>query len=390
VVPGAEQSPTVADIDRIARHADPLIRNLQITQCYRDLSSALAELTGTIANWCTYATWASKQAGQTIRREDLVRTFEQLFNQSRRAPEAAYAVVASVSQMSTRGGPEGIWEATWEALHPLAAFDRASDAVARGNKKVFEEIGREFARYLALGPTGTLDAQAVARFCEGLRPGDPPDGQRYLAQAFTAYHKALLEDDAKPKAEWMLLGNLAIGFHEQTRLQPEITEALDAPFIHPLPLTQRLLRTLFPHRPSVLVRVLWARIHGRTTPLDTAWGELVTHVRALAHRAITESLMTLALPGEVLRLGRHLAAPFPQRLERIENPDLQALLQRVDPTPDTPVASGAENWADLPERMHFIADLFRTYQERPVLFSPPFTVEQVKVIREGGRPAGRL
>jgi hypothetical protein len=34
------------------------------------------------------------------------------------------------------------------AINPGAAFARAGDAVARGNKKVFEEIGREFARVL--------------------------------------------------------------------------------------------------------------------------------------------------------------------------------------------------------------------------------------------------
>ncbi len=390
MVPGDGRSPTVVDVDRIARRADPVVRNLQITQCYQELSSAFAELAGTTANWCTFATWASKQAGQTIRREDLARTFERMFGQSLRAPEAANAVLASVSQMSARGGPEGLWEATWEALRPTAAFDRASDAVARGNKKVFEEIGREFARYLALGPTEALDARAVARFCEELRPGDPPDGQRYLAQAFTAYHKALVEGHPKAKAEWMLLGNLAIGFHEQTRLQPEIAEALDAPFAEHISLTERLLRTLLRHRPSVLASILWARIRGRTTPLEAAWGDLVTQMREVAHRAITESLMTLTLPGEVLRLGRDLVAPFPEPLERIENPELRDLLGRVDPTPDTPIASGAEDWADLPERMHFITDLFRAYQERPSLFSPPFTAEQVRVIREGGRPAGRL
>ena len=386
----ARGSPTVVDVDRIARHADPLVRNLQITQCYHELSSAFAALTGTAANWCTFATWASKQAGQTIRKEDLARTFERLFGQSPRAPEAGNAVVASVSQMSARRGPEGIWEATWETLRPTAAFDRASDAVARGNRKVFEEIGHEFARFLGLGAAGAVDDQAVARFCHGLLPGDPPDGQRYLRQAFTSYHNAFLEDDPKSKAEWMLLGNLSIGLHEQTRLQPEITEALDAPFADPIPLTRGLLRTLFPHRPSVLLRILWARLRGRTTPLDIAWRDLATQVRVLAHRAITESLMTLALPHEVVRLGRDLLGPFPERLKRIENVELRALAQRVDPTPDTPIGSGAEDWADLPERMHFIADLFRAYQERPALFSPPFTPEQVSVLKEGGRPAGQL
>ena len=107
---------------------------------------------------------------------------------------------------------------------PDSAFERASDAVARGNRKVFEEIGREFARFLALPPT------ELATFPERLRPGDPPDGQEYLRQAFTAYAAAFHESDPKARAELILFANLAIGWHEQTRLQPEIVEALDAPF----------------------------------------------------------------------------------------------------------------------------------------------------------------
>ena len=32
--------PTVEDIDRIARLNDPILRNLQITQCYHELSES--------------------------------------------------------------------------------------------------------------------------------------------------------------------------------------------------------------------------------------------------------------------------------------------------------------------------------------------------------------
>jgi hypothetical protein len=129
------------------------VRNLQITQCYCELSRAFAERTGGgPANWCTFATWASMQVGQTIRREDLTRTFERLFAES---PEAV-------------GG---------------------GDAAARGNRKVFEEIGREFARFLALSDLGS--------FPDGLRPGDPPDGQRYLRQAFASYAEAFRESDPR-------------------------------------------------------------------------------------------------------------------------------------------------------------------------------------------------
>ena len=69
--------PTVEEIDRIARHGDPIVRNLQITQCYSEISRCVGELFGYSANWCTFATWASKQAGQTIRQEDLLRAFQE-------------------------------------------------------------------------------------------------------------------------------------------------------------------------------------------------------------------------------------------------------------------------------------------------------------------------
>jgi hypothetical protein len=56
---------------------------------------------------------------------------------------------------------------TTELHTPFDAFQRASDAVARGNLKVFEEIGLEFARLLDETPT----APALERFLAGLRPG---------------------------------------------------------------------------------------------------------------------------------------------------------------------------------------------------------------------------
>src|SRR3974390_1084518 len=64
--------PTVEDVTRITEVADPVIRNLQITECYSRLAAAMAERTYPCANWCTFATWASKQAGATIRGEDML------------------------------------------------------------------------------------------------------------------------------------------------------------------------------------------------------------------------------------------------------------------------------------------------------------------------------
>jgi hypothetical protein len=93
--------------------------------------------------------------------------------------------------------------------------------------------------------------------------------------------------------------------------------------------------------------------------------------------------MTLALPDAVLRLGRDVTGQFPPALLRLTDPALTAFLQAVDPTPDTPLGSGTEDWALLPDRMHFIADLFRTRHEDATLHRPPFSPAQLRAIADG-------
>src|SRR5688500_901487 len=66
----ARDVPDVAEVRRIVAIADPVLRNLEITHCYSRLAAAVARRTGVGANWCTFATWASRQAGSTIRGED--------------------------------------------------------------------------------------------------------------------------------------------------------------------------------------------------------------------------------------------------------------------------------------------------------------------------------
>ena len=378
-------APTVADVERIVALRDPVLRNLQITQCYCELSREFAERTGGgPANWCTFATWASKQAGQTIRKEDLRRAFERVFSGSPEATSVANSALEAVADLSAKRGPERVWDAMRQALLPDRAFERASDAVARGNRKVFEEIGRAFARFLALPPT------ELATFPESLRPGDPPDGQEYLRQAFTAYTAAFHESDPKARAELILLANLAIGWHEQTRLQPEIVEAFNSPFEEPVKLRRGLLRHLLRPRFGLALRLLAELVPGRRTRVKSVLDELDRHVKQVAHEVVTDLLMTLSLPGRALSLGRDVPGAFPPELARIDSADLRALLGRIDRTPDTTRGSGARSWANLTDRINYIADLFRVYQQDPKVLSEAFTAEQVAVIRAGGRPTGRL
>ncbi len=384
--------PTLVEIDKISTIADPVIRNLRITQCYHELSKVLAARLEPGANWCTFATWASKQAGQTIRKEDLKRLLEIRLSQEA-APVQAAADFAEVAGLSSVQQAAALQR---QALNPgnfVPAIERASDAVGRGNKKVFDEIGREFARFFAacLQDEGPDDGN-LASFCAALRPGDPPEGQQYLRQAFSHYHAAMFEADAKARAELILLANIEIGFHEQTRLQPEIAEALDAGLISTVEFTRRLLAAIFPYKGwPALAQLGLRRLLGRPNALDRAIETLLAATRAFLHQALTELMMTLNLPGDVqLRLGEDLQVGFPASLQQISNSELKALLEKVDPTPDSPTGSGARDWADLPDRLHFIIDLFRSYQENRDLLELPFTGEQVKTIKSGRIPKGKL
>ena len=385
--------PTIADIERIAALSDPVIRNLQITQCYHELALTLAERTGRCANWCTFATWASKQAGQTIRKEDLARTLGNILGSEAAAVQAGRELAAAVQRIAVKYRIDEILKFVWKVLDPPAAFAHSSEAVARGNLKVFAEIGREFALFYAACLEDTsYDAEKIARFCEGLRPGEPPDGQGYLREAFRHYYQALFEADEKKRLEMLLLANIRVGFHEQTRLQPEINEALGAPVISPDTFIRNLLKTLHPEW-GWLNEVIWLilRLLGRLTELDTAVRVYFESAQREAQFIVTEALMMLEMPHyNRLRLGDDLAASFPPILQQLENPELLALLRQVDPTPNSPHESGAEYWGDLPDRLHFIADMFRCYQASPELLDPPFNDEQVTVLKEGRLPAGRL
>jgi hypothetical protein len=380
-------APTVDEIDRIARLSNPILRNLQITQCYYEISQSVAGFTGDSANWCTFATWASKQAGQTIRQEDLIRTFEERFYLSDEILATLEGIASNLRRIGARTHVEVPRKAMLGAINSGALFARASDAVARGNKKVFEEIGREFARFLQeFGNDSQFDPDKTARFCAALGPGEPPGGQRLLSQAFTSYCEARFQS-GQEKAELMLLANLSAGFHEQIRLQSEIAEALNAA----LDTTGELKRNLM----TVLLPDFYMHARARVLPgqtyLDAVLARLIREVNRLIRQVITDHLMTLNLAGtEVLRLGRDLHGTFPQLLGQIRNAGLREMLERVDVTPNSLNDSGAEDWADFTDRMHFIADFFRVYQERPHLFAPPFTTEQVELLKSGVRPGGRL
>jgi hypothetical protein len=379
--------PTPDNVRRITAIPDPVIRNLEITQCYSQLAAGVAARTGEGANWCTFATWASRQAGRTIRGEDLLAELERSLIGGRWLMHPIRTLWRRLLRRGLFNRTTRLGRLTAELHTPFDAFERASDAVARGNKKVFEEIGLEFARYLAeCVPDAPDEDAAFARFVEGLRPGDPPDGQRYLRQAFVRYEQLRRESVPKTCAELAVVANLEIGLHEQTRLQPEIREAMDSAEATSEDLGRRVLVAVFPSADD------WWPVFRR--PAAAIFGVAAAGVQRTASRVarevISECFMTLSLPGRVLALGLNLSDPYPEVLEHPELTDLTELLAKFEPVPPARDDCGASDWSNLEERMHYIVHLFRVFHLNAELCEPPFTPEQVASFTRGVVPDDAL
>lgn len=360
-----DNGPSIDEIDVVARLHDPVKRNHQITHAYHRLALALARKTGKGANWCAFAVWASRQAGQTIRGEDLLRALEQTL---RLRPEvvSGFNVIWRKAILKALARP-GSQRARMVKALGQDAFARAGEAVARGNLKVFDEIGRLFARFLSICPDGCPPEADLQTFVAGMRPGDPPEGQALLIGAFQAYASAMASTDDQERAELMLLANLRVGLHEQTRLQPEILAALEVPSMTLMALGRRLLSVLFPSSPG-----WFGALRG---PMALVAGSIgrggEAALRALLRETITESLMTLSFPDATIRLGKDLSGEVPAMLASPRNPELRALLDRFRPRPNDRDGYGTDDWSDLPQRMTLIARLFLIRHEDRILFEKP-------------------
>src|SRR5262245_43116547 len=93
-------APGVSAVVAIAAIDNPVIRNLQITDCYADLSTAMRARIGEAADWCTFATWASRQAGSTIRGEDFQDTLARVLGRR----SWVLAPIESISRSLLRKG----------------------------------------------------------------------------------------------------------------------------------------------------------------------------------------------------------------------------------------------------------------------------------------------
>jgi hypothetical protein len=404
--------------------AQPLLRNLLITQGYHDVSRLLRARTGGVdINWCTLGSWASKTAGRFIRDEQLPAMFRQRLASSGPYRRALDVMQQTLSQ-DTAAPPYDVLAGVRAILHECATY------IMTGNMIVYAELAQCYADFVhTLGGDTAPDPAKLAAFQARYTEGEPePDavawgpqrtlhsrargGQGLLRRMVGHLYQAMFETDPKQRAEHMLFANAQGGLHEQTRLQPYIVGGINAPIAHTL--------------------VTWAHHHVNAATPETGRGRRHTAIDAqlpgLGHlieatwqHFATDALMTLTLPDGVLHLGDPIphepGKPFvPPVLETIADPALAALLDRYDALRldrQTSVGDwlksrlcallegravdagalvdvGALNWTDFKQRMRYILTLFRLRQQDADLFQPPFTEAQRAALCAGHIPPGPL
>ena len=377
--------------DAIAAVTDGTLRNLYITQRYHDLSMALAQVIGgggrcgPDVNWSTFATWASKTAGQSIRDEEVPPFVNDLVSDTEDDVMHPFGKIgAAIHAIAPTTG----FHASFLLAPVKETLGAVSEQIAAGNRKVFAELAPFFQLFvdqMRLTPPPSTDGIAVF-----MRKLAPDGSQALLATAFRSYFDAIVEQDPIEKARLVLHGNCRIGLHEQTRLQPEIEKAMDAPI-------DVVLRShLHTSLGTGAGRGVFERL---VDAVEEPLLELTDVVKDLWERIATRYLMTLALPGgSQLPLGRNIpkdaSCPdyVPPPLQNITAPtELLALLTEYDRARgNTDVGSASVDWRVLQDRMNFIVNLFRSRQQAPELLEEPFNDAQRAAILAGRVPEAAL
>ncbi|MGH7854596.1 MAG: hypothetical protein ACREP3_14215, partial [Candidatus Binatia bacterium] len=165
--------PSRLEVDRIiALDTQPALRNVHITQCYHDLSQSIALVIGAAnANWCTFASWASKTAGRFVRGE-VVAIFRDALQSDRRLAAKLDRVNKAIRRIEASAGLSQ--PAIFEVLK--APVLEVSRYITAGNLAVFTELGPLFSVMCArFAQDATYDKSSLARLLNDLdlKTGSP-------------------------------------------------------------------------------------------------------------------------------------------------------------------------------------------------------------------------
>lgn len=179
----ARMDDTVAEI---AGMADPVLRNLCITQRYHEFAVALRDAgCGTDATWCAFAVWASKTAGATIRGEILPGRAKALIDDD--------STQAAVEETNQGLADRALRKLTHDHLGRIVedVTGDVSSQIAAGNVLVFNELAPLFTALVqGLGSEPVTEEALAAAMAPALSAlGTDADAASVVA-AFNGYGAA--------------------------------------------------------------------------------------------------------------------------------------------------------------------------------------------------------
>lgn len=160
---------SVAEVEAIiALNDQPILRNLKITQCYHDISQAIATLIGREnMNWCTFATWASKTAGSFIRTEQITEEMRKALGDA--SGYKKWWIASINKKLQSFQTEKSVTHSSLLGYIEAVIAEMSSD-VAAGNLKVFSELGPLFVDMVnTLGGDTSYDAMKLEYFLERAR-----------------------------------------------------------------------------------------------------------------------------------------------------------------------------------------------------------------------------
>ena len=366
--------PSLPDIGKtVAMNGDPILRNLKITQGYYALSRAMSTMVGGgSVSWCGFASWSSKTIGVSIREADMSNRGLLAITQSRLYQETIQRLVNLLEAAGVVGiGP-------FENVI-TQALDDGIDNLKQGNAEVYGEIGALYTRLIsALGNDVDFDPTRLAPVIAYLdnKPSEE-GGQALLRQGAENYYRARFETEPSLKAQLMLLANAQVGKHEQMRLQRCLEEFLGGA------LEQRIVE----HAQRQCRGI--ATLEIAVTPIARAAGKFAKEEWT---KLLTDLALHLNLPGnERLHLRSDVPPPlgkplYPPDLQKLSNPDALAILEEFGADTPTAIGTGATDWSNLVQRMHYILVLFRSRQLESILLSEAFSAAQQSDLAAGRMP----
>jgi hypothetical protein len=369
--------PMDLSVEDIAGMPDSVLRNLWITQRYHEFAVALRDAGhGEDATWCAFAVWASKTAGATIRGELLPERAKELVIDNE-------ATQAALHRFNHGMAERAVQHLTHDHLGQVieGVTGDVSKQIAAGNVLVFAELAPIFTAMIQALTSNPKTAQELA---EALAPalsslGTGADAVA-AATAFDSYARALFEP--ADRSTLILQANVLAVAHEQRRLQPAISSALDAAISDTF--KKVIEDDIVGRLPSAAVRqMIDALTDDLCSVLDVAWDT-----------ALTEAIMQLVTANETFDLRRDVpplpGGMFPPELRELHGTAAEGAITQWDKTAGTGSPTGARDWAVLEDRMNFIVNLFRSRQNDATLFDPPFSAAQLDDLAKGQLPPGPL